>query len=129
MRVGFAQMSRLRCKLLFGCYLAFAGLALQLILSFGHVHLEGIRAGSLAAAAAFKGPASQPSPAQHPANDADDYCAICATIHLAASSFLPDAPQLPVPFVSQAVELSSHVGFVFVAPQRTAFQSRAPPLA
>jgi hypothetical protein len=83
----------------------------------------------LAAAAASKGPASQPSPAQHPSNDADDYCAICATMHLAASSFLPDAPQWPVPFVSQTIEHYRHVVFVFVAPQRTAFQSRAPPLA
>jgi hypothetical protein len=71
-------------------------------------------------------PGSRPSPGQHPANDADDYCAICATIHLASTSFLPDTPQLPLPFVSQTVEHSDYVAFVFVAPQRTAFQSRAP---
>ena len=42
------------------------------------------------------------SPAQHPANHADDYCAICAVIHLTStSSFLPDAPQLPVPFLAR----------------------------
>ncbi|MGA8653297.1 MAG: DUF2946 family protein [Xanthobacteraceae bacterium] len=69
------------------------------------------------------------SPAQHPANDGDDYCAICATIHLASTSFLPQVPLLPVPFVSQTVEHFSDFAFVFVAPQRTAFQSRAPPLA
>ena len=44
-------------------------------------------------------PGSQPSPTRHPTNDADDYCAICATIHLASTSFLPDAPQLPVLFI------------------------------
>jgi hypothetical protein len=123
-------MSRLVCKGRFGRYLALAGLALQLIVSFGHVHLEGVQAGSLVAAAAPKAPGSHPSPAQHPATDDDDYCAICAAIHLASSSFLPDAPQLTVPFVfSLAIEHSSHVVFIFVSPPRTAFQSRAPPLA
>jgi hypothetical protein len=74
-------------------------------------------------------PAPQPSPAQHPFNDADDYCAICATIHLVSSLFLPDAPQLPVPFVSHTLEHFDYDTFVFIPPQRAAFQSRAPPLA
>ncbi len=114
----------------FGSWLALIALALQLALSFGHVHLDGVRAGSSTDwVAGAKAPSSPPSPAQHPANDADDYCAICATIHLASTSFLPDAPQLPVPFVSQTVEHFHHVAFVSVARQRTPFQSRAPPLA
>jgi hypothetical protein len=75
-------------------------MTLQLVLSFGHVHLEKFAAGSaIVSLAAFKAPSSQQNPAQHPANEADDYCAICANIHLASSSFLPSAPLLPVPFV------------------------------
>jgi hypothetical protein len=112
----------------FGGWLALTALALQLALSFGHVHLDGARAGAGWITAA-KAPSAPPSPAQHPTSDADDYCAICATIHLASTSFLPEAPQLPVPFVSQTVEHFHPVAFVFIAPQRTAFQSRAPPLA
>lgn len=113
-----------------GGYLALVGLALQLILSFGHLHLNGIRgeATPIVAAGATP-PASPTSPAQHPANDADDYCAICATIHLAATSFLPQAPQLPLPFVSQTIEHFDRIADIFIAPQRTPFQSRAPPLA
>jgi hypothetical protein len=117
-----------RTRKSFGSGLAFFALAVQLVLSFGHIHLEGIRGGSTPVLTAEL-PASQPSPAQHPANDADDYCAICATMHLASTSFVPDAPQLPVPFVSQVIEHFNHFAFIFVAPQRTAFQSRAPPLA
>jgi hypothetical protein len=114
----------------FGSGLALFALALQLALSFGHVHLDKAAAGfATATAVDAKVPTSQPSPSQHPAGDADDYCAICATIHLASSSFLPEAPQLPVPFVSQPIEHFSYVAYVFAAPQRTAFQSRAPPLA
>jgi hypothetical protein len=42
---------------------------------------------------------------------------------------LPDAPLLPVPFASRTIEHFGHFAFVFVSPQRAAFQSRAPPLA
>jgi hypothetical protein len=123
-------MQWVRPNMRFGSWLALVALALQLAVSFGHVHLDVVRAGSTAAwIAGAQAPSSPPFPAQHPANDADDYCAICATIHLASTSFLSDAPQLPVPFLSQTVEHFHHVAFVFVAPQRTAFQSRAPPLA
>jgi hypothetical protein len=68
-------------------------------------------------------------PAQHPANEADNFCAICATIHLASSSFLPDAPLLPAPFASRTVERFGYSTFIFVSHQRAAFQSRAAPLA
>ncbi len=94
----------------FGSCLALAALALQLVLSFGHVHLDGVHRASLALAlSGWEAQASQP-PAPHPGNDADDdYCTICATIFLAANSFLPPAPQLPVPSVSQTIECFDHV--------------------
>jgi hypothetical protein len=111
----------------FSSWLALFALALQLALSFGHVHLHDI--GSTGVKVAGTQAPSAPSSPDHPAGDADDYCAICATIHLASTSFLPDAPQLPVPFVSQTVEHFHHVAFISVARQRTPFQSRAPPLA
>jgi hypothetical protein len=105
-------------------------MALQLVLSFGHVHLEKPASGSVVTSvAASKAPSSQQNPAQHPAHEADDFCAICATIHLASSSFLPDAPLLPVPFASRTIEHFGHFAFNFVSPQRAAFQSRAPPRA
>jgi hypothetical protein len=105
-------------------------MALQLVLSFGHIHLEKLASGSaIAIVAASKAPSSQQNPAHHPANQADDFCAICATIHLTSSSFLPDAPALPVPFASRTVEHFDHFTFIFIAPQRAVFQSRAPPLA
>jgi hypothetical protein len=105
-------------------------MALQLVLSCGHIHLENLAKGSgVTSVAASKAPASEQKPAHHPANEASDFCAICATIHLASSSFLPDAPLLPVPSASQTIEHSGSFNFIFVSPQRAAFQSRAPPLA
>ena len=105
-------------------------MTLQLVLSFGHIHLEKLANGSaIASVAASKAPSSQQNPPQHPANEADDYCAICATIHLASTSFLPDAPLLPVPFASKAIEHFRYFTFIFISPRRAAFQSRAPPVA
>ena len=111
-------------------WLALAAMALQLVLSLGHVHLEKLASGpAIASMAASTAPSPQQNPIQHPANEADDFCAICATIHLASSSFLPDAPLLPVPFASRTIEHFGHFSFIFVSPRRAAFQSRAPPLA
>jgi hypothetical protein len=104
-------------------------MALQLALSFGHIHLEKFASGTaVASVAASQAPSPQQNPAQHPANEANDYCAICATIHLASSSFLPDAPLLPVQFASRTIEHFGYFNFIFVSQQRAAFQSRAPPL-
>jgi hypothetical protein len=105
-------------------------MALQLVLSCGHIHLEQLASGSfIASTAASKALSSQQNPDQHPANEAGDFCSICATIHLASSSFLPDAPRLPVPFASLTIDHFGSFNFIFVPPQRAAFQSRAPPLA
>jgi hypothetical protein len=104
-------------------------MTLQLVLSFGHIHLEKLGSGStIAGVVASKASSSQQNPAQYPANETNDFCAICATTHLASSS-LPDAPLLPLPFASRTIEHFSHLTLVFVSPQRAAFQSRAPPLA
>jgi hypothetical protein len=105
-------------------------MALQLVLSFGHIHLERLASRSgIATMTASETCSTQQNPAQHPGNEADDFCMICATIHLASSSFLPDEPLLPVPFASRTIEHFGHFTFVFISPQRAAFQSRAPPLA
>jgi hypothetical protein len=104
-------------------------MALQLVLSFGHLHLDNLARGSIVASvAASKALSSQHNPVQHPANEADDFCAICATIHLTSSSFLPDAPLLPLPFASRTIEHFGYFNFISMSPQRAAFQSRAPPL-
>jgi hypothetical protein len=121
--MGWVRIKR-RC----GSWLALAAMALQLVLSFGHVHVDRLSSGS-AGIAASQPPASQHKPAQHPASEADDYCAICAAVHLTSSSFLPDAPLLPAPFASRTIEHFGYFNFTSVSPRRAAFQSRAPPLA
>jgi hypothetical protein len=118
----------------YGACLALAALALQLIVSFGHVHLDGVVRGSPAVAAAGTSgkstlQASRQAPAQNPVDDADGYCAICASIFLASTTFIPPVPQLPVPVGFERIAHSFSVAFGITAPRRVAFQSRAPPAA
>jgi hypothetical protein len=123
-------MRWVRTKRRWSTWLALAAMALQLVLSFGHIHLKKLASDSvIASATTSKAPSSQQDRTQHPANEADDFCAICATIHLTSSSFLPDAPLLAVPHASRTIEHFGHFTFVFISPRRAAFQSRAPPLA
>jgi hypothetical protein len=121
-------MRWVRANLATGSRLALFALTVQIALSFGHNHLDGLRhaANGLAAAATPSTPSAPPQP---PVGDADDYCAICATIHLSATSFLPQPPQLPVALLSRPVEHFDCVAGISFSPRRAPFQSRAPPLA
>jgi len=113
-----------------GAMLALIALALQIALTFGHVHLRGLAGDSHAAIAQQVRLAHTPQqiPAQIPA-DNDDYCAICASIFLASSAFAPAPPQLLVPANFQRVELCFHAARPLAESLRLAFRSRAPPAA
>ena len=116
-----------------GAAVALFALAVQLVLSFGHIHLEDIYGNArtfTASSASISLPAtdnSWPVPASPHSQHTDDYCAICATVHLLTSSFAAQAPQLPLPTYSAAIEHFDRVAFGYIPPQRTPFHSRAPP--
>jgi hypothetical protein len=128
-------MRWLRHRRKFGGLLALFALALQLGLSFGHIHTEELFGSGRAAPSASVGDharwlSSDQRTNQTSSDHSDDYCAICATTYLLSSSFVPKAPQpLPPTFISRPVEHSSSVAAIFVAPRRAPFQSRAPPSA
>jgi hypothetical protein len=120
-------MRWIRAKLRAGAGVALFALTVQIALSFGHIHLGNVQHASAIASTGTLPSGSTPT--QHPLGDADDYCAICATIHLSATSFLTQPPQLPVPFLSRPVEHFDCVAVISFSPRRAPFQSRAPPLA
>jgi len=114
--------------------LALIALALQLIVSFGHIHRDDLGLPPLAAgdAAHFISATTQvpsaPADQQHgPASD--DYCPICASMALLASG----VPALPPVLVMPAPILRSWPRAITVKrPSRQAvasFQARGPPLA
>jgi Protein of unknown function (DUF2946) len=117
-----------------GAVLALFALALQIVLSFGHMHPEDFfppgsgGAGRDLAQTLTRGP-SAPSP-QSPAGDSDhDGCAICINMAMVGASALPPPVSIAPPVAV------AHVMFAPVASAAAAgalypnFRSRAPPLA
>jgi hypothetical protein len=121
-------MGGLRSNRRYCGYLSLAALALQIVLSFGHVHLGVARASFVATASGMAAPAPHPLPTQ-PGDHSIGCCAICAALNLAANSFVPSVPQLAAPIGWQRIEHSDRPAFVFIAQRATSFQSRAPPFA
>jgi hypothetical protein len=112
-----------------GSWLALAALGLQLALSFAHVHVIGIRSTHEGTAVSGATVEKRRFPEPEPGGAGNDYCAICASIQLAANSLVPQTPQLPTIFVFRTIDHAGHVARAFLAAQRTAFQARAPPFA
>lgn len=107
-----------------GGWLALLALALQLALSFGHIHAEDFAAPKLAAADG--GPADDDD--HRGAGHAD--CAICAVIHLAATLLLPPPPPLvQLPAAESLAWLAAIDRHDAARTARQPFQARAPPQA
>lgn len=127
----------------YGAWPGLAALVLQLVLSFGHIHIGNVHIGHVHLGNVFfGGPASgvaatksghvakapQKSPAQNSGDD-DDYCAICASIFLTSTSFIAEPPQLPPPIGFERVALTYSADQGMSAPRHVLFRSRAPPAA
>jgi hypothetical protein len=118
-----------------GAYLALVALALQLALSFGHLHPRDISASGIALAKASadgwhqaRVEVSKQSPSK--LADDDDLCPVCISGFLLSTSFVPDAPQPPVSFAFESIDHHFALTIALVAAiRRTPFQPRAPPLA
>src|SRR5436190_19392747 len=89
----------------FGSCLALFALALQLTLSFGHLHFDA-RSNQAApwfsASSSVNSPVSGEIPVQPTKHTKfADFCAICAVVHMAASSLIATPPSHSLPdFVS-----------------------------
>jgi Protein of unknown function (DUF2946) len=135
-RKSATTMGWFRSRSRWGTYLALFALAVQLALSFGHVHLEsgapvaGHASGLFAvhpsnASAAAVDPAGKESPAH-----ADDCCPICTLIHLAGALEPATAPALPQLAVFGRVPFAVAVEFDLTKPHyHSPLGARAPPLA
>jgi hypothetical protein len=117
--------------------LALFALACQLVLTFGHVHLGKISVAPVAVAAnaalvVNTGDASAARPRAPPLNHStagDDFCALCASIHLAATLVVPTAPTVVPPFSSDVARKWSQAGREHVAFDHVFFDARGPPHA
>ena len=121
-------MQWLRSRLRVGSWVALFALAVQLVLTFGHVHLDG-RSGN--SSVRIETAAGAVAPAGHDGSKAaDDYCAACALIHLAGTLVPAAAVALPLPLVFGQLH-RPHVALRFALPASppASFAARAPPLA
>jgi hypothetical protein len=114
--------------------LALFALALQLALTFGHVHLN--RAAPISADRSTVATADASNTAQVKPTDptdrhdrGDDRCPICTLIHLAGALVLAEPPSLPLPDISVRVPSAPPLAFDFPSSQRALFAARAPPTA
>src|ERR1700693_3120653 len=118
-----------RANRMVGGRLALFALALQLVLSFGHIHPEDLfgsaKGGALSVSTVLPTAAEATAlSADQASHQGDDYCAICATMALLNTSCVAAAPQLPPLAGFRAVEQVDRVAALFVAPLRAPFQSR-----
>ena len=119
-----------RDKIRQGSWLALIALAINLGLSFGHVHaINGKVSGNgLAALAASVSPPNDGQ--RHPGDDHADYlCPICMAAAAMASALTSTPPALPLQFANVTVDRTIVPVVALVEPQRAAFQSRGPPIS
>ena len=129
-------MRWVRSNVRFGAWCALLALAVQLALSFGHVHIATVGSTKSALAAGWTTQPSVPpadapaAPAKHaPMGIAHDQCAICTVVQLAGAALPAATAALPLPQVSSQAWLGTSVEFVLAASPHYSFQARAPPQA
>ena len=118
-----------------GSCLALSALALQLALSFGHIHLKDIaRDSSTAIEASIDEPSSDehshalPADREHHDHE-DEYCAIYAINGLLGSAQNTEPPALPLPLFLSGVRHSAGYDARLAQRRHVLSQARAPPIA
>jgi hypothetical protein len=107
-------------------------LAVQMVLSFGHMHRDDLGLPPLAAAGAVasdatRAPAHPAEQDHHPASD--DYCPICAGMALVATAIPPLPPVIFEPAPIRHIRPAETPVHRLLPQVGSPFQARAPPLA
>jgi hypothetical protein len=114
-----------------GSHLALFALAVQLYVTFGHVHLDGLVAGTVhSTAAVHRSTAKLHNPngsGQQAPGRPDTDCPICALIQLASTSAPSVAPPLPVPVMTGGTKLEASVDRQQTAFRYISLRARGPP--
>jgi hypothetical protein len=122
-----------RSRIGLGARLALLALAVQIVLSAGHIHFYGLGLASANAASAAMAQdagatlASKPAPIHKSDGSVGTDCAICALIQLSAISAPAAAPALPPPVDLALIGLHFPVAWASAAAPHFLFQARAPP--
>jgi hypothetical protein len=115
-----------------GSWLALIALAINLGLSFGHVHaIDGKVSGRGIAAVAASTASPDDGLKQGTPDDshADYLCPICMAATAMAKGLASTPPALPLEFANVSIDRTIGPVLVLVEPPRAAFQSRGPPIS
>jgi len=117
-----------RANIRLGSRLALFALAVQILLSFAHVHLGDLTRAPGASVATVDGSGATPgSPLDKSNGTADPGCAICALIQLAATSAPAAPPVLALAIMPGHARPDAPVAVSLAASPHSPFQARAPP--
>jgi hypothetical protein len=126
-------MRWLRANIRLGVACAYFALAVQIVLSFDHLHVDAVarlaQAAPMLAQSGGDGLDLDSGPRPQPHQSSDDDCPICALIHLAGSMLPVSAPSPSLPTV--IAHVAPAIGLER-APEllvSSLFQARAPPIA
>jgi hypothetical protein len=121
-------MHWIRSHIRFGSRLALFALAVQMVLSFGHVHLVVPATASTNGMPPAIADQSRPLAPIHKSDGSiGGDCAICALIQLSSTSAPSAAPSLPLPANVGPLGLEAAAERPLPASLRFSFQARAPP--
>jgi hypothetical protein len=122
----FLSMSWVRSNRRVGSWIALFAITLQLALSFGHLHLEGVGLVPSAAASAQANGSADDGPLPV-GRHGHDLCAICATLGLLSTSALPAVSSLVLPVEAARVWVADLRSTPLPFALHFIFQARAPP--
>jgi len=133
-RGRFQRMNWFRSKRRSGARLALFALAVQMVVSFGHIHGDDLGLPPLATSHQTQIEFATTGAPGHPANRdrypaSDDWCPVCASIALVATAMPSLPPVLMVPAPIRRVWPAERPVQVFSIQVALSFQARAPPLA
>ena len=124
-RLGRRVMRWFRTHIGLGARLALVALAVQLVLSFAHVHVADVGRAQSVAASLPGGSGGTPTPKS--GGPADPGCAICGLIQLAATATPSTAPALPLLVTPDHVRPEAADQLLLAASAQFLFRARAPP--
>jgi hypothetical protein len=127
----WVRMGWFRDNIRQGSWAALIALAINLALSFGHVHAIGGTGPGLSqvALAAPSAPDDHDRTPKHPADGVDYLCPICMANAAMGNAPAATPPALPVTLTEVSVDRAVEHEYAIPQPYRSAFQSRGPPIS
>jgi hypothetical protein len=114
-----------------GSWFALVALAINLGLSFGHIHAIGVRdfQHRFASIAAIASPDDGQAPGHHEGDQADLLCPICMAASAIGHALASAQPALPLTVAESPIDPTIEQDLAVPQPPRAAFQSRGPPVS